>query len=107
MRILRDSGASLLAMVLVMALVAGIASYTALFLALSRVRRDKVLREQPRARYLAEAGIVWAQAHLWNDPNFSGGPLDVDGDGKTDTVVAVAPLAGANGRRRISATVTY
>ncbi|HBH97554.1 MAG TPA: hypothetical protein DDX89_07210 [Candidatus Omnitrophica bacterium] len=59
-----------LGIVVVMAVVASAAAFAALNVALSRSRRPGVFSTERylRARYAAEAGVVWATQQLWGSP---------------------------------------
>ena len=63
--------ASVLWLLLVVSLVAAVASYGALFAAISHARRTKFNRTRTAARYAAEAGLVWAMERLWQDPSWT------------------------------------
>ena len=102
-----------LGIVVVMAFIAAVASYTILLVAASQARQGQFWRQRFRARYAAEAGIVWAMERLWANQAYCGAPdpppFDTDGDGVADTTVDVT-MSGCGGgaaNRTISAAVTY
>lgn len=114
----REEHGSALATTIGVALVCSVAAYTILFIARAQVGPAELFRERLRARYAAEAGVVWAQAQLWTDPNisFPAGDVDFvfsDARGDINVDVVVPPCGGGGGggcygyRREISATVMY
>ena len=80
---------------LILALIASIAAYAALFTATAGGRYGKALKDRPRARYAAEAGIVIAREQLQRVPTYCGSPvaIDTDADGTNDTTVDITVTA--------------
>ena len=88
-------------MVIVMsALVAVIASYGILQVAVNQARRAGFYRKHTRGQYAAEAGLVWAQQQLWNNPAYCGNPQPPAIDGINVTVIVTAPAGCAAGNPR-------
>ncbi len=54
------------------ALIATIASYAMLAVAVSRARQARFYRDRLPARYAAEAAVVRAQQRLWTTPGYCG-----------------------------------
>jgi hypothetical protein len=88
--------------VIMTAFIFSISAFAALLMALSRASQASPLNPaRVRARYAAEAGIVWGLAKLWTDPNWFATKglgkgtktedfdIDTDGDGAWDTEVDV------------------
>ena len=108
-----------LGIVVVMALVFSAAAFAALNVALSRSRRPGVFSNERylRARYAAEAGVVWATQQLWGNPTecFSASPdhlVDDDGNSATpaipvDIVATPCPTASPPNEVVLRAVVTY
>ena len=120
-----------LAMVIVMAVVFSIAAFTSLTVALSAFRRQTKgvsSSSELRARYAAEAGLVYAMERLWANPGYpqqccappGGGTgcsgqtktdtlqLDTDGVGGNDTTVTITVTnCGANRDHTLKANVTF
>ena len=74
------------------ALLCAIAAYAILIMTLAQAKHTAFYRERTRARYAAEAGIVWAQQRLFISPTWGGGTLPIDG---INVAVTVAPPCGA------------
>ncbi len=83
--------------------IASIASYAMLINAISNARHTAYHESRTRARYLAEAGVIFANQQLWADPNYAGGPETIDGE---DVVITVTN-PGAGRQHEINATVQY
>ena len=106
---------SALAITIGMALICSIAAYTILFIARAQVGPAQVFRERLRARYAAEAGVVWAQTQLWQNPSQSFPAGDVDftftdarGVINVDVIVPPCPVGSCYGyRREVRAKVVY
>jgi len=84
MRRLRANRGAILAIALMTALVSSIFAYSVLALSVSQGRQARFFRSRTSARYLAEAGMVIAQARLLNNPTgyCSGSQIiDTNGDG--------------------------
>lgn len=96
---LRGSRGAALAIVMITALVSAITIYTAFMVAMNQARQAKFFRGRTPARYLAEAGLMVAQAHLWTAPDtYCGGTqqIDTNGNGALDVgepsvVITVTP----------------
>ena len=115
-----------MAMVLVTAVIFSIAAFGALTMAVSRARQaNYVSEDRIRARYAAEAGLVWAMQQLWANPatfpnvccnagcagtkQSASWPIDTDGGGPlpaTNVDVAV-DNCGPDRLHTLSAKVTF
>jgi len=62
-------------------LVAALASYAVLVLAISQGRQGRFFRTKTMTRYLAEAGMVIGKERLDQDPTWCGGTEQVDANG--------------------------
>ena len=95
------------------AIVCAIAAYAALQIAIAEARQAVFYRDRTKARYAAEAGLVWAQQRLWQNPAdcFNANPdvaLDHDADPATPPLnvdVTVTPCGAPNAR--LNAKVVY
>ena len=95
-------------MVAVTALMSAIAIYTVMSLALSQARQAQFYQERLVARNASEAGIVWAQQRLWEDPTYCGAPDPPAALFNPPTTVNVSVTnCGAGNAHTISAKVTY
>ena len=95
-----------LGMAIIAAIIFSIAAFAMLMMAMNQRRRIKEFDvDRLRARYAAEAGLVWAQERLWVDPNFCGGPLPTKVNDLDVTVTVSPPCPGAT--HQIKASVTY
>ena len=97
----------ILGMVIMMAVIGSIASYGVLQIAVNQSLHARFHGERTRARYAAEAGIVWAQQQLWNDPTYCGDPdpPPAQFDGIVVDVIVSPPCVP--GSHTISAKVVY
>ena len=86
-------------------MIAAFASLAVLQLAISQTQHAKFHENRTRSRYAAEAGIVWAQQRLLNDPTYCGvpDPPAIDGIAVTVTVTN----CGAGNTHAVSARVDY
>ena len=111
MRIDNERGGGLFGFAVIVALIASIAAYAVLAVALSQARQGTVLRERPRVRYAAEAGLVMLQQRLWRNPGYcaaSSEQIDTNGDGGGDTTVELSVSnCGPTNRHQLLARVTY
>ncbi len=99
-------GAALVA-VIVTALIASVAAFGALLLAMSHAQSGGLQVKRLRAQYAAEAGLVWAQQQLWADPAYCGTPDPPAINGlNVDVIVSPSPCV-AGTAHRIQAKVTY
>ena len=96
---------AVLAVVVGVAIVAAIAAYAILLMVLAQGRHARFYRERLRARYAAEAGIVWAQQRLWRDPTYCGSPGPPAIEGLAVTVTISDCTAGS--AKVIAAQATY
>ena len=88
MRRLRNGRGAALWIVIVTALICSVAAYTMLMMAVSQARRGQFYANRTKARYAAEAGLVWAMQRLWQAPtNFTAGTTDVTVDGMNVDVI--------------------
>lgn len=90
-----------LGVVLMASIVFTVSAFAVLTIGMSSNQRTELLYgDRIKARYAAEAGVVWTMQKLWQDPTwfsnagYTGSPgdppeLDTDGDGKADTKVDV------------------
>ena len=107
---MRDQRGAALGIVIVTALICGVAAYTVLFMASSATRRGRMFHARTRAHYLAEAGLVVAMQRLWVNPDYCSGTefVDTDGDGTGDTPVTVTVTnCGADNVHQLQTTVSY
>ncbi len=95
----------LLVLIMVSALLAAIMSFSVLELAIAQAKRARFHRLRGSARYAAEAGIVWAQQRLLQNPAYCGTP-DPPPFGTITVDVGVTNCGGGN-PHAISAKVTY
>lgn len=97
-----ERGLGVLLAVMITAFVFSVSAFAALLMALSRASQGSPINPaRIRARYAAEAGIVWSLAKLWNDPTWSSKAgkgkgaktndfdMDTDGDAILDTEVDI------------------
>lgn len=75
-----------LGIVILSAIVFSVAAFAVLTMSLSRAQTAELTEDRLRARYAAEAALVWAMQRLWVDQTWSSGlgidlPFDIDGDG--------------------------
>jgi hypothetical protein len=114
-----ERGLATLLVTVITAFVFSLAAFAVLLMGLSRAQQNSPIDpNRLRARYAAEAGLVWAMAKLWDDPGWGPGKtwtiVDTDGDGKlvlpNDTKVDII-LAGCLFApcedRKLQAMVTY
>ena len=96
-----------LGIVIMTAVIFSIAAYAMLMTAMNQRQRAKEFDvDRLRARYAAEAGLVWAQERLWADPTFCvGSPPFNPINGLTVTVTVSGPCPGPT--HKITARVTY
>lgn len=100
-------------MVIAMALALSVVAFGLLFMALTYARQGRFSKERIKARYAAEAALVWTMDFLWRNPTYCGGlqPFDTDGDGlqETNIDIAVRPCGPGNETRphRVTATAMY
>ena len=92
--------------VIVTALIASVAAFGILMLAMSGSRTSETQIDRLRAQYAAEAGLVWAKERLWADPTYCGTPPPPALNGMTVSFTFSGTCA-AGAPRRIEATVTY
>lgn len=68
-----------MSLVIITAVIFGIAAYTALFMAVSRLRRSGSLTvRQVQASLAAQGGMAWAMQKLIDDPTWGSAAGDVD-----------------------------
>lgn len=105
-----------LMMVLITAVIFAVAAFAALTIAVSGTQQMTVISDDHlRARYSAEAGLVWAMQKLWVNPAecFGGSPnftIDTDGAGPlpgTGIDITATPCPGPGVSGTLSAKVTY
>ena len=97
-----------LGIVIITAVIFSIAAYAMLFVAMSHRQRIKEFDvDRLRARYAAEAGLVWAQEQLWDDPPppFCGGVPPFSPINGLNVTVAVSNCGGPT--HQLRASVTY
>ena len=71
----RRSRGTILTVAVLTAFVCSIAAYLVLFLAICQARQARFYKQRLRARYVAEAAVVWAQQRLWLDPAYCNGAI--------------------------------
>ncbi len=89
-------GGALIA-VIVTALIASVAAFAALMMAMSQSQSAKLQQDRLVARYAAEAGLVWAQQQLWDEQAFWSNPAHPctdPGTEGTNVVLTNQPLPG-------------
>ena len=94
-----------LGIVTVMAFVLALASAALMTVGLSRGSTSAKERKRLQARYVAEAGLVWAMQRLWVDPDFcvTNSVLDLNG---VKTKVSLADC-GVGNTQTITSKVVY
>ena len=102
---LRNHRGAVLGVAILTALVSSVAAYIILMLALTQARLARFHRERIRARYAAEAGVIWAQQQLWTTPGYCGNPPPPSLNGLTVTVSVTNCEAGLD--HTVKAQVTY
>ena len=116
-----ERGVAGLITAVVTALIFALAAFAVLVMALASAQQNNPLDPaRLRARYAAEAGLVWATSQLWNDPGWDSPTkgkswsiqVDTNADGKADTQVDLtmpkcATKAPNCEDRQLQATVTY
>ncbi len=96
-----------LGIVIITAVIFSIAALGMLTVAMNQRQRVKVFDvNRLRARYAAEAGVVWAQEQLWENKNYCGAPQPPSPINGLTVTVAVTNC-GANNTHRITARVNY
>ena len=106
----------LLTLAVIIAVIGAIASMTVLQLAYYQTRHARFHRLHLVSQYAAEAGVVWAQERLLQNPASCAAmnaanpdvPIDHDSNGATPPInvdVTVAPCPGAD--MRVTARVVY
>lgn len=98
----QQRGAALVA-VIATALIASVAVFGALMLAMSHSKSAKLHQDRLVAQYAAEAGVVWAQQQLWDEQAFwsdPAHPCPVEGGA---LVLMDQPLQGV---RPVTITIT-
>ena len=66
----RKPRGTILTVAVLTAFVCSIAAYLVLFLAVCQARQARFYKNRMRARYAAEAAVVWAQQRLFADPAY-------------------------------------
>jgi hypothetical protein len=97
------------------AMVFSVAAYGVLYSAMSFRSRVQFSQRNIKARYAAEAGLVWAMQQLWVNPAWTSSagtldlPFDVDQNGTTDATEGIDVIyAGCvTPPCPMQATVTY
>lgn len=102
----QEGGFALVA-VIVTALIASVASFGALLLAMSHAQTGDAQLDRLRAQYAAEAGLVWAQQKLWANPAYCGTPDPPAINGLTVNVIVDDSHCVAGTAHRLQAKVTY
>ena len=100
--VLRQERGAALGMVVLVAVCFSIAAFTALVLALSRVRQKDFYKRRAIAQYAAEASLVWAMQQLWVDDAYCGGSGPTV-SGLTPTITVTSCIPGSS--RTIQSTV--
>ncbi|MBI3083693.1 MAG: hypothetical protein HYY90_04960 [Candidatus Omnitrophica bacterium] len=91
-------------MAVMIAITTAIGAYALLVASLNQARQSTGNAARMRARYAAEAGLVWAQQQLLaNESTFCGGNHGVGGL----TVSVTVTNCGAGNTHTLSATVSY
>ena len=111
MQINTERGTGLFGFAVVLAIVASIAAYAILVIAMSQARQGHVLQEHPRARYAAEAGLVLLRERLLRNPAYctsSSELTDTNGDGGGDTWINLQVTnCGVTNRHQLISRVAY
>ena len=74
MHIANERGTMVLSMTIISAILAAIASFAVLQLAIAYALQGRFFVNRTPYRYATEAGLVWAQEQLRNIPAYCGGP---------------------------------
>lgn len=75
---MRNERGMVLVIAMVVALISATGTYMMLNMAASQTRWMMAMTKHERARYLSEAGIVWATRRIWQNPAFcTAGPQAV------------------------------
>ncbi len=97
-----------LAVVVMTAVVMGIAAYTALFVALAMARLPNPLDEvRVRARFASEAGVAWARERLYDNTGDVLSQLSAPGAQKRYDSATEPMLRSATNGLRVIVTVTH
>lgn len=103
--ILSGTRGAVLTAALISALLASIASYLVLQLAMVQARYARFHEGHAEARHAAEAGLVWAYERLLSNPAYCGAP-DPPPLGALTVDVTISDCAPGN-PKAITAKVTY
>ncbi len=101
----RHERGAILGIVLLSSLVFSVASLAVLTMASSRAQATHRDATKLRARYAAEAGLVWAMERLWVNPAYCGVPDPPPINGLTVDVNVTN--CGTGNNQAVTATVTY
>ena len=110
---LHNTRGAALGIVIMIALVCGVASYFVLFLATSEARHSRFFHERAVARQAAEAGLVIAMQRLWGDPAYCGaggtGNETFNIPAGADLIPVTISISDCNpaNRKQLSARVDY
>ena len=74
MRLAAERGAMVLSMTIITAILCSVACLTILQLAIAYAMQGRFFINRTPYRYATEAGIVWAQSQLSNNPAYCGAP---------------------------------
>ena len=96
---------AILPIVLGTALLCAIAAYAVLIIVAAQGRHAQFYRGRLRARYAAEAGMVWAKERLWLNPTYCGNPAPPPIEGMVVSITISDCTAGSN--KTIAARATY
>ena len=102
---INERGAIVLGMTILTAILAAIASFAVLQLAIAYSLQGRFFVNRTPYRYAAEAGLVWAQEQLWNNPAYCGAPDPPVINGVTVDVTVTN--CGAGNVHTISANAVY
>ena len=100
------SGMIALSIVTVMAFMFATTAFAVLFMGIGRARRIAI-KDSSRARYAAEAALVYVMQKLWANPNYPSACCKVgcNGTTKTDTLALDTDANGTN-ETTVNLTVT-
>ena len=102
---INERGAIVLGMTILTAILAAIASFAVLQLAIAYSLQGRFFVNRTPYRYAAEAGLVWAQEQLWNNPAYCGAPDPPVINGVTVDVTVTN--CGAGNSHTITANAVY
>lgn len=101
---MKERGAAL-GMAVMIAITTAIGAYAMLVASLNQARQSTGNAARMRARYAAEAGLVWAQQQLFANASYCGDPDPPSVGGFSVNVIV--SNCGAGNNHTLNATVSY